>query len=173
MKVVNRKPSTLRASKRNANQHPPESVQAIADSIDKFGWRGSPLVVKGDEVLAGHGRLLAAKKLKLETVPVVYVSDMTEEQARGFMISDNRTAELSDFDPDMLLRQLAELPTEYRVAWDEGELEALNASIPPFVPDAEGPTAPGVKEAVQGESAAPEGGSEDAPAVCAACGRPW
>lgn len=171
MKIIDRDPAGLEPSPNNANTHPPESVQAIADSIEKFGWRGSPIVTRGGEVLAGHGRLLAAKQLGLKTVPTVDVSDLDDEQARGFMVADNRTQELSEFDPQQLLAELGDLPAEYRVGWDEGDLEALNASLPPFVPDPEGPTAPGVKEPPGGDSGPSEGGSEE-PEVCGACGRP-
>jgi ParB-like chromosome segregation protein Spo0J len=94
--------------KMNAKQHPPEQVDHIANSIKAFGFK-QPLVVDRDNVLIiGHGRLLAAKQLMLEEVPVVRAEDLTQEQADALRLADNKTNE-SEWDMEKLEQELAGL----------------------------------------------------------------
>ena len=83
-----------------------DAVDAVANSIAEFGFK-NPIIVDSDLVIiAGHTRLKAAKKLGLKEVPVVIASDLTAEQARAFRLVDNRTAELADWDLDMLVEEI-------------------------------------------------------------------
>lgn len=83
-----------------------DAVDAVANSISEFGFK-NPIIVDSDLVIiAGHTRLKAAKKLGLKEVPVVIASDLTAEQARAFRLVDNRTAELADWDLDMLVEEI-------------------------------------------------------------------
>ena len=94
--------------KMNAKQHPPEQVDHIANSIKAFGFK-QPLVVDRDNVLIiGHGRLLAAKQLMLDEVPVVRAEDLTQEQADALRLADNKTNE-SEWDMEKLEQELAGL----------------------------------------------------------------
>ena len=78
---------------KNAKKHPKEQVEHIANSIKEFGFQ-QPLVVDKNNVLViGHGRLLAAKKLKMQTVPVVCAEDLTDEQIAALRLADNKTNE--------------------------------------------------------------------------------
>ena len=71
------------------------AVEAVANSIKEFGFK-QPIVVDGNmEIIAGHTRWKAAKKLKLKTVPVLVADDLTEEQVRAYRIADNTTGELA------------------------------------------------------------------------------
>lgn len=91
---------------------PQAAVDAVARSIQAFGFR-QPIVVDGNGViLAGHTRYKAAQQLGLGEVPVVWQTDITDLQARGYRIADNKVAELSAWDRDALdaeVRELADL----------------------------------------------------------------
>jgi hypothetical protein len=84
-------------------------VDGIAAAIREFGFRVPILVKKDGTVIDGHLRLKAAKKLKMETVPVVVCDDMSEAQIKAFRISVNRFAELADWDDELLSVELHEL----------------------------------------------------------------
>jgi DNA modification methylase len=89
------------------------AVDAVAASIDEFGFR-QPLVVDGEGVIVvGHTRYKAALKLGLETVPVHIARDLTPEQARAYRIADNKTSDLSDWDLELLPAELAALETQF------------------------------------------------------------
>jgi ParB-like chromosome segregation protein Spo0J len=101
--------STLKFDKRNARKHSAKNIDAIAASLSEFGQR-RPLVVQGDVVIAGNGTLEAAKGLGWATVAITRVPETwTEKQARAFALADNRTAELAEWDHDVLLSQLQEI----------------------------------------------------------------
>jgi hypothetical protein len=94
---------------RNARTHTDEQVEQIAASIRNFGWT-NPILVDGDGgVIAGHGRLLAAKKLGLSEVPVIELAHMSEEGKRAYVIADNRLALNAGWDNEMLSLELGEL----------------------------------------------------------------
>ena len=100
--------SALVPYENNAKQHPPEQVEHIANSIREFGFR-QPLVVDADNVVViGHGRLMAAKKLGLETVPVVRADDLSEAKIKALRLADNKTNE-SEWDVAELEEELAAL----------------------------------------------------------------
>lgn len=97
---------------RNPRIIPQAAVDAVARSIQAFGFR-QPIVVDGNGViLAGHTRYKAAQQLGMAEVPVVWQTDITDIQARGYRIADNKVAELSAWDRDALdaeVRELADL----------------------------------------------------------------
>lgn len=98
----------LKPYSRNAKKHPDEQVEHIANSIREFGFR-QPLVIDRDGVLViGHGRLLAAKKLGLKTVPCVRAYDLTDEQVKALRLADNKTNE-SAWDDDLLNLELDDI----------------------------------------------------------------
>jgi DNA modification methylase len=99
----------LRANKRNARQHSEKQIAQIADSIATFGFLVPIIIDDQGLVLAGHGRLAAAKRLGLPEVPCSRVSHLTPEAKRSFALADNRLAELSAWDEDILKIELAEL----------------------------------------------------------------
>ena len=77
----------------NAKRHPDEQVEHIANSIRQFGFK-QPIVIDRDNVVViGHGRLLAAKKLGMETVPCIMADDLTGDQIRALRLADNKTNE--------------------------------------------------------------------------------
>ena len=92
----------------NAKVHPPEQIDRIANSIKAFGWQQPIVVDKDNVVIIGHGRLSAAKQLMLDTVPVVYADNLTEDQVDALRLADNKTNE-SEWDFGKLEEELAAL----------------------------------------------------------------
>ena len=94
---------------RNARQHSDTQVAQIAASIREFGW-GAPILVDGqNNVIAGHGRLLAARKLGMTEVPVVPLDHLTDTQRRALIIADNKIGENASWEDELLGIELAEL----------------------------------------------------------------
>lgn len=101
----------LKPYEKNAKEHPERQVEQIAASIREFGFR-QPIVVDGEGlVIAGHGRLLAAKRLGMERVPCVRADDLTETQVRALRLADNKTNESAWIQP-LLDEELAALAGE-------------------------------------------------------------
>lgn len=100
---------TLIPYAKNSRTHSDAQVAQIAASIREFGWT-NPILVDGDRgIIAGHGRLLAARKLGQTEVPVIELSHMTEAQKRAYVIADNQLAMNSGWDTAMLTLELGEL----------------------------------------------------------------
>ncbi|MAQ83679.1 MAG: DNA methylase [Maritimibacter sp.] len=121
--------SSLIPYAKNARTHSEAQVGLIAGSIREFGFN-NPILVDGENgVIAGHGRLMAAQKLGLETVPVIELTHLTEAQKRAYILADNRLAEQAGWDRDLLSLELGEL-SELGVdlgdlGFDGAELDAL------------------------------------------------
>jgi DNA modification methylase len=94
--------SRLRPYPGNARSHSRKQIKLISDSIKRFGFTNPILVTDDFEVVAGHGRLQAAKLLGLELVPVVALNTLSEADKKALIIADNRIAELSHWDRDIL-----------------------------------------------------------------------
>ena len=108
MKVEYLRPDELIPYPGNAKQHPADQIKHIANSIKRFGWQ-QPIVCDKDKVvIIGHGRLLAAKELLLDSVPVVFAEDLTEEEANALRLADNKLNE-SPWDFSKLEEELAAL----------------------------------------------------------------
>lgn len=97
----------LKPYDRNARKHQAEDVAAIVNSIKEFGF-SDPIGVWGaeNEIVEGHGRLEAAKKLKMDKVPVIHLDHLTDEQRRAYALAHNKTAELSSWLDDVLSDEL-------------------------------------------------------------------
>ena len=95
-------PDRLRPYPGNARTHSRKQIKLIADSIKRFGFVNPILVTNDFEVVAGHGRLQAAKSLGMQLVPVVALSSLSEADKKTLIIADNRIAELAGWDRDIL-----------------------------------------------------------------------
>jgi DNA modification methylase len=95
-------PARLRPYPGNARSHSRKQLKLIADSITHFGFTNPILVTEDLEVVAGHGRLQAAKSLDMKLVPVVTLNSLSEADKKALIITDNRIAELAGWDRDML-----------------------------------------------------------------------
>ena len=115
MEIVYLPPGELKPYAKNAKKHPDDQVEHIANSIREFGFRQPIVVDKNNVVVIGHGRLLAAKKLGLEEVPVVKVDDLTEAQINALRLADNKTNE-SEWDMLTLDAELADLSLDFDMA---------------------------------------------------------
>ena len=102
MEVVVRPLSSLKSNPRNARTHSRRQLRQIADSIEAFGFNNPILVDESLVILAGHGRVEAAKLLRLTEVPTVCLSHLTEAEKRAYVIADNRLAEKAGWDADIL-----------------------------------------------------------------------
>ena len=112
MKIENLPLDQLSPYAGNARTHPEWQVVQIANSITEFGFTNPILIGADGVIIAGHGRLMAAKRLQLETVPVVRLDHLTPLQQRALVLADNRIAENAGWDEDMLARELAALREE-------------------------------------------------------------
>jgi len=111
MQIVNRAITELIPYARNARTHSDAQVAQIAASIKEFGFN-NPILTRGDDVIAGHGRLLAARKLGMVEVPTVDLSHLTKTQARAYILADNQLALNAGWDTEMLALELLELQSE-------------------------------------------------------------
>lgn len=109
--------ASLRPYARNARTHSPKQIAQIAASIREFGFNNPVLVDRTGEIIAGHGRVAAAKKLGLATVPCVRLEHLTETQKRAYVLADNRLAEKAGWDRGILAIELQHL-TEFGVEFD-------------------------------------------------------
>lgn len=94
---------------KNARTHSEEQVDKIAKSLQEFGFINPVLIDSKNMIIAGHGRVLAAKKIGMEKVPCVRVEGLTDEQIRAYILADNRLAEDAGWDDDILKAELQEL----------------------------------------------------------------
>ena len=108
MNVINMPTGELIPYENNTKIHPPEQVEHIANSIKRFGWQQPIVIDKNKVVIIGHGRLLAAKQMGLQEVPVVYADDLSEEDAQALRLADNKLNE-SPWDFTKLEEELAQL----------------------------------------------------------------
>jgi ParB-like chromosome segregation protein Spo0J len=119
----------LRPYERNPRTHSEAQVDQLAASIVEFGWTNPILIDEQGGILAGHGRLLAARKLGLGEVPVIRFEHLSAVQKRAYLIADNRLALDAGWDDALLAEELAWLRDESfdldLIGFDASELERL------------------------------------------------
>ena len=99
----------------NSRTHSDAQVAQIAASIRQFGWTNPILIDGAGTIIAGHGRLLAARKLGMEEVPCIVLDHLTKAQQRALVIADNQLALNAGWDMDMLKAEIEDLQLEVRV----------------------------------------------------------
>jgi len=114
---------------RNSRTHSDEQVAQIASSIREFGFTNPVLIDGNDGIIAGHGRVLGARKLGMDAVPCVRLEHLTETQKRAYIIADNKLALNAGWDDEMLALEFEELRGEdfdlSLTGFDAEELDAL------------------------------------------------
>ena len=109
MEIINKKVVDLIPYVNNARTHDDTQITQIAASIKEFGFN-SPVLVDGENgIIAGHGRVMAAKKLGLDEVPTIELKHLTKTQKKANILADNRLALNSGWDNDLLALELGEL----------------------------------------------------------------
>lgn len=134
----------LKPYERNPRLHSDDQVAKVAASIASYGWTQPILVADDGTVIAGHGRLLAAKRLGLSDVPVIRLQHLTANQARAYRIGDNQLALAASWDEDALAAEIHTLNSEAYdlglLGFDDAEIDRLLAPLdddaPPLGDDA-------------------------------------
>jgi len=115
----------------NARTHNEAQVAQIAASITEFGWTNPIIVDHENVILAGHGRILAARKLNLDKVPTLIVTDMTDAQKRAYILADNKLALNAGWDLELLSVEIERLSIDDEfdlslTGFNPEDLQALN-----------------------------------------------
>lgn len=108
MDVINKNVDELIPYVNNPREND-DAIDAVASSIKNFGFKVPIVIDSKNEIVNGHTRLKAAKKLGIENIPAIIADDLTEEQIKAFRLADNRVGELSVWDSDALAIELEEL----------------------------------------------------------------
>ena len=129
MKITQKKVESLIPYINNSRTHSDEQVAQIAASIKEFGWTNPILVDGANSIIAGHGRLMAARKLGYKEVPTIELADLTETQKKAYIIADNRLALNAGWDNELLTIELNDLLADgfalELLGFDPKELDAL------------------------------------------------
>lgn len=138
LKIEYVKLSEIKPYKGNAKTHPKEQVEQIKKSIQELGFN-DPIGIWHDEIVEGHGRYMAAQELGLDTVPVIRLDGLTDEQRRAYTLIHNKLTMNSDFDFDILSSELDDILdidmsdfgfSESISSFDETALNELFADAP-------------------------------------------
>lgn len=105
MEIVYKNISELQPYKNNPRNNN-EAVEYVANSIKEFGFKVPIVLDKNNEIIAGHTRLEASKKLGLKEVPCIIADDLTDEQVKAFRLADNKVSEIAEWDFDLLAEEL-------------------------------------------------------------------
>lgn len=129
--------ASLRAYDRNSRTHSPEQVAQIAASIREWGWTMPVLVTPDGEVIAGHGRLMAAESLGIDEVPCMVATNWSEAQKRAYVMADNQIALNAGWDEEVRAAEMAFLRSvEFDldvIGFSDDELaKMLNATSEPL-----------------------------------------
>tara|TARA_R110000751_G_scaffold15768_7_gene50737 strand:+ start:179 stop:1417 length:1239 start_codon:yes stop_codon:yes gene_type:complete len=111
-KITKRKTDELIPYARNARTHSDEQVAQIAASIKEWGWTTPILVDEDSEIIAGHGRVLAARKLDIQKVPTIMAKGWTKAQKQAYVLADNQLPQNAGWDMDLLKVEVMDLDTE-------------------------------------------------------------
>lgn len=144
-KIMERAVTSLRPYARNARTHSKKQVRQIATSIDRFGFTNPVLISDEGEIIAGHGRVEAAKLLGWKAVPTIALSHLSEIERRAYVLADNKLALNAGWDKDILAIELQALVD---FAFDV-ELTGFSLAEIDFVLDEAGEADPDVPDAAE------------------------
>ena len=134
-------PNALHLSKKNCRVHSDSQVEQIVKSIREFGFTNPVLIDEREQVIAGHGRLAAAKFMKLREVPTITLRGLSDTQKRAYMIADNKLALNASWDKDLLALEVSDLNALHfdldTVGFDDFEVRGMLGSVPDFAPGSE------------------------------------
>lgn len=153
-------PRELKAYGRNARTHEPEQVAQIVKSIERLGFANPVLVDEKNEIIAGHGRTLAALELGLESVPVVVLRGLTATEKKALRLADNQIALTSGWDVDLLSSEIAAIHAEDEdfgldtLGFSDDEISRYLSQAETLIGDTGEGKAGGYSEGVRGEARA-------------------
>ena len=110
MNIIEKRVKDLKPYEKNPRLND-DAVKYVAESIKEFGFKVPIVIDKDNNIVCGHTRWKACKKLKIDTVPCVVADDLTEEQIRAYRLADNRVAEKAEWDLALLDTEHAEIET--------------------------------------------------------------
>ena len=102
--------NSIKPYSKNAKLHPPEQIEQIKKSIEQFGM-DDPIGIWKDEIVEGHGRLIACKELGYTEVPIIRLDHLTDEERKAYTLAHNKLTMNSDFDLDILNEELGNFET--------------------------------------------------------------
>ena len=108
MNIVNKKIGELKPYENNP-RHNENAVPYVVESIKRYGFKNPIIIDKDNVIVAGHTRYLASKELGLNEVPCIVADDLTEDEIKEFRLVDNRTAEMSEWDDELLASELEDI----------------------------------------------------------------
>lgn len=115
----------------NAKIHGKNQLEMLKKSIQEFGFLTPCLIDKDFNLIAGHGRVMAAKALGMKEIPCVYVEGLSEEQRRAYILADNRLGELGEWDMDLVFEELNSLnDMDFDVSLTGFDFDGMNSSKP-------------------------------------------
>lgn len=117
---------------RNARTHSDAQVNQICESIRQFGFCNPVLIDDGGGIIAGHGRVLAAKKLGLKKIPTITLSGLSESQRRAYILADNKIAENSGWDEELLKQELEDLASDFGAVPGFGDIDVSDIPDEPI-----------------------------------------
>jgi hypothetical protein len=123
MKTIQLKLTDIHPYERNPRKND-AAVDAVAESIRQYGFLVPLVISKDNEIVTGHTRYKAARKLGLDTVPCVVADDLSEEQIKAFRLVDNKVAEISEWDSELLPLEIADIAADLTVFGFESVSEA-------------------------------------------------
>lgn len=101
--------AVLKPYERNAKQHGADQIDKLIKSIEEFGFLTPCLIDRDHNIIAGHGRVMAARKMGMQTVPCVYIEGLSDAQRKAYILADNRLGELGEWDMDLVMEELTAL----------------------------------------------------------------
>ena len=123
---------------KNAKKHPQDQIDLLVRSINEYGFINPCLIDKDFKVIAGHGRIAAAKEIGMEKVPCLFVEGLTEAQYKAYVLADNRLTELGEWNMDLVMMELQDLQdmdfdislTGFEMPEEEEDVEIVEDEVP-------------------------------------------
>ena len=160
----------IRAYENNPRKIPEEAIDKVANSIKEFGFKVPVILDKDNIIVAGHTRILAAKKLNIEEIPCIIADDLTDEQIKAFRLADNKLSELSGWDFEKLDIELEELDFNmsdfgFNLDLSENEELDINSFLTKAEPEIESENTP-----IASTVTVPASNSDAHVIICPECG---
>ena len=139
LQIVYLRVADLKLDPKNPRVHSDKQIRQIAESIRSFGFNVPVLIDSKERVIAGHGRLLACPLVGIKDVPAIMLNNLTESQARAFMIADNRLTENAVWDDRLLaeqLKALSEVELDFSLeatGFEMGEIDVMIEGLSPAI----------------------------------------